>query len=282
MNDPQRKTYCPLPRLLLLRERPSSRLWKTEGNDVRKYTLNKNQSLPCWRWWHLPLFFLRQFLHLILLLLLYHSGKIAIPRYHLFILLWILHLFLFKSLHRQGEMSISGDNRVVVWWARYGNCRLSFLKRADIPLVWNVFVAIYFWPIFILQFLKVVLLMMQQCSDYCVVIGCKWTSFKILVCAIELVDSAQCKCKYNNDFCFSLSCELVGWPTIAKHQALKIVYHTHAGAVEGVLGEGWSVSCRGARTKGEVHNTELINKTLLYSDLLTSLSSSFTPLFLQL
>ena len=78
---------------------------------------------------------------------------------------------------------------------------------------------------------------------------------------------------------FTLSCELVGWTTIAKSQGLKIVYHAHAGAVEGVVGEGKSVSWGGARTKGEVHKRELTNKMFLHSNLLTSLSSSLTPLF---
>ena len=62
-----------------------------------------------------PLFFLRQFLRLVLLLLLYHNGKIAIPRYHLFLLLQIMSLILFKALQRQGELIISGDSRVVFW-----------------------------------------------------------------------------------------------------------------------------------------------------------------------
>ena len=63
-----------------------------------KNTLNKNQILPCQGWWHGLLFFLRRFLKLVLLLMLYHSGKIAIPRYHMFLLLQILHLVLFKLL----------------------------------------------------------------------------------------------------------------------------------------------------------------------------------------
>ena len=67
--------------------------------------------------------------------------------------------------------------------------------------------------------------------------------------------------------------------TIAKYQALEIVYSAHAGAVEGAVGEGESVSRGGAQTKGEVHKHELSNKMFLYSDLLTSLSSSLTPLF---
>ena len=49
--------------------------------------------------------------------------------------------------------------------------------------------------------------------------------------------------------------------------------------VEGVVGEVKSVSRGGARTKGEVHNRELTNKMFLHSDLLTSLTSSLTPLF---
>ena len=78
---------------------------------------------------------------------------------------------------------------------------------------------------------------------------------------------------------FTLSGELVGWRTIVKYQALKIVYHTHAGAVEGVVIEGESVSWVGARTKGEAHKRKLTNKMFFHSDLLTSLSSSLTPLF---
>ena len=86
----------------------------------------------------------------------------------------------------------------------------------------------------------------------------------------------------NNDLCFTLFCELVGLPTISKSQALEIVYRAHAGAVEGVVGEGKSVSWGGARTKGEVHKRKLTNNMFLHSDLLTSLSASLTPLLLQL
>ena len=46
----------------------------------------------------------------------------------------------------------------------------------------------------------------------------------------------------NFDFCFTLSCELVGSLNIAKSLALGIVYYAHSGAVEGVVGEGESVS----------------------------------------
>ena len=111
-----------------------------------KDTLNNNQSLIFRRWWHGPLFFLHQFMRLVLLLLLYHSGKIAIPHYHLFLLLHILHLILFKLLQRQGDLSISGDSHVVFCWDRDENRRISFLKRADLPFVRNGFFAIYFWP----------------------------------------------------------------------------------------------------------------------------------------
>ena len=98
-----------------------------------KDTLNKNQSLPCRHWWHGPLLFLHQFLRLVLLLLLYHSGKIAIPHDHLVLLLQILHLVLFNFMQIQGGMSISGDICVVFWWYRYGNCRQLFLKISDLP-----------------------------------------------------------------------------------------------------------------------------------------------------
>ena len=112
-----------------------------------------------------------KFLRLVLLLLLYHSGKIAIPHDHLVLLLQILHLVLFNFVQLQGGMSISGDSCVVFWWARYGNHQLSFLKRADLPSVWNGFVAIYFLPIFVHQFRKFVLLVLQQCGDDCINIG---------------------------------------------------------------------------------------------------------------
>ena len=52
--------------------------------------------------------------------------------------------------------------------------------------------------------------------------------------------------------------------------------------VEGVVGEGKSASWGGAQTKGEAHKRELTNKMFLHSDLLTSLTSSLTPLLKQL
>ena len=52
--------------------------------------------------------------------------------------------------------------------------------------------------------------------------------------------------------------------------------------VEGMVGEVKSVRWGGARTKAEVHKRELTNKMFLHSDLLTSLTSSLTPLFLRL
>ena len=65
---------------------------------------------------------------------------------------------------------------------------------------------------------------------------------------------------------------------ISKYQALEIVYHTHARVVEGVVGEGESVSWGGAQTKGEVQKCELTKNIFLHSDLLTSLSSYLTQL----
>ena len=49
--------------------------------------------------------------------------------------------------------------------------------------------------------------------------------------------------------------------------------------VEGVVGEVKSVSWEGTRTKGEVHRRKLTNKMFLHSDMLTSLTSSLTPMF---
>ena len=72
----------------------------------------------------------------------------------------------------------------------------------------------------------------------------------------------------NSYLCFMLSCELVGGPTIAKYQALEIVYRAHAGAIEGVVGGGKRVSWGGAKTKGGVHKHKLTNKMLFQSDFL--------------
>ena len=77
---------------------------------------------------------------------------------------------------------------------------------------------------------------------------------------------------------FRLSCELVVWLTISKYQALEIFYHAHVRAVEGVVGEGESVSWGGARTKGEVHKRKPTENMFLHSDLFKSLSSSLTRL----
>ena len=52
--------------------------------------------------------------------------------------------------------------------------------------------------------------------------------------------------------------------------------------VEGVVGELKSVSWGGARTKGEVHKRKLTKNIFLHSDLLTSLTSSLTPLFFMI
>ena len=134
-------------------------------------------------------------MHFLLLLLLHHSGKLAIPHDHVFLLLRILYLILFKSLQIQGKLIISGDIPVVFWWARYGNHHLPFLRKDNIRLVRNGFVEIYFRPIFGRQFQKVVLVVLQQCSEDCVVIGGRSTTLKILSYAIELVDGAKFKCK---------------------------------------------------------------------------------------
>ena len=241
-----------------------------------KDTPNEKQSLPCQSWCHSPLFFLLQFLRLVLLLLLYHSGKIAIPHYHLFLLLQILHLVHFKSLQRQGKLSISGDSRVVFKWVKDGNRHLPFLKRADLLFVRNGFVAIYFWPNFVRQFRKVVLLVLQQRG---VVIGGRWTPFEISGCAIDLVDGAQCKCKRKQWFVFYAflwTCRVTDYYQISSVGNCQLRGHWRGGR--------WSEKYLLGRctNQGEVHKRKLTNKMFLHSDLLTSLSSSLTPLFLRL
>ena len=75
-------------------------------------------------------------------------------------------------------------------------------------------------------------------------------------------------------------------------KALEIVYRENGALVEGladrnghrrkVVGEGKSVSSGGARFKGKGRKCELTKKMFLHSDLLTSLTSCLTPLFLRL
>ena len=67
---------------------------------------------------------------------------------------------------------------------------------------------------------------------------------------------------------FRISYELVRWLTISKYQALEIVYCAYGADVEGVVGEGKSVSWGVAQTKGEVRKCKLTKMIFLHSDLL--------------
>ena len=60
------------------------------------------------------------------------------------------------------------------------------------------------------------------------------------------------------------------------------VYRVNYGAIEGVVGEGKSVSWGDAQTKGEVHKRELTKNMFLHSDFLKSLSSSLTQLCFEI
>ena len=196
----RRKTYCPFPRLLLLRQRPSSCVQKTEGKVSKKEHAEQeaNPILLALMSWHAILSL--SIAAIFFLLLLHNSGKLSITHDHLFLLLHIMHLILSKSLQRQGEISISG--------------------RADMPFFRTDFLQ----PIFDRQFRKFVLLVLQQCREDCVVIGGRskpffdrWTymdiflSVEILGCAIDLVDGQMVRnVNVNIYLCFRLSCELVG------------------------------------------------------------------------
>ena len=111
-----------------------------------KYMLNGKQSLFCWRWCHVPLLFIHQFLRFVLLLLLHHSVKITIPHDHMFLLLQIIHLLLFKLMQSQGELIISGDSRVFFWWARDGNRAYHFWGELIYYFFGTVLLRYIFWP----------------------------------------------------------------------------------------------------------------------------------------
>ena len=96
--------------------------------------------------------------------------------------------------------------------------------------------------------------------------------------AVPIGTTTSCKCRRKRLLVFyTLSCELVGRLSNLKNCLPRICR-----GVEGVVGEVKSVSWGGARTKGEVHKRELTNKMFLHSNLLTSLTSSLTLLFLRL
>ena len=74
--------------------------------------------------------------------------------------------------------------------------------------------------------------------------------------------------------------------TIAKSQALEIVYYAYGAAVGGVVGEVKRISWSGAQTKSDMRKYKLTKHMFLHSDLLklypnkstTSMSSSLTQL----
>ena len=94
-------------------------------------------------------------------------------------------------------------------------------------------------------------------------------TFEISLCAIDLIDGAQCKVlRFPVNFSGDCQISSVG----------NCLPRTCRG-IEGVVGEVKSVSWGGAQTKGEVHKRELTKTMFSHSDLLTSLTSSLTPLF---
>ena len=96
-------------------------------------------------------------------------------------------------------------------------------------------------------------------------------------CVIYLVDGAQSKCKRKCWFvCLRFPVNLWGdWQISSVRNCIP---HTCPG-VKGVIHEVKSVSWGGELTKDEVPKRKLTKNMFLHSDLLTSLTSSLTPLF---
>ena len=132
--------------------------WRLKEIMQGKDTLNKKQIPNCLIWCHGPLFFIHRFLSFVLLLLMYHIGKLAIPCDRMLLLIQIMRLIIFKSLQHKGELRISGDSRVVFWWDRDGNCTYHFLGE----MVNHFFGTDLLRSIFGRQLQKVVLLVLQQ------------------------------------------------------------------------------------------------------------------------
>ena len=166
-----------MPRFLLLRRRPSSGVWKTEENctSKRHTKWEANPSLSELISW--PLFFLHQFLRFVLPLLLHHSGKLAIPRDHLFLLLQILYLFLFKCCSTK---AIWESLEIVVLY--YGGIDMeiapiiseeSWYTICSERICCNLFSAVSFEK-----------LSSSCCNNTAIHWPCRW------------VDGSQCKCKH--------------------------------------------------------------------------------------
>ena len=117
-----------------------------------KDTLNKKQSLPCLCWCHGLLFFLHQFLRLVLLFLLHHSGKLAIPHGHLFLLIQILHIVLFKCCSAKAiwvslEISLlssSGLEMEIATYHSWGELIYHLLGTDLLRSIFNLFSTICF------------------------------------------------------------------------------------------------------------------------------------------
>ena len=97
--------------------------------------------------------------------------------------------------------------------------------------------------------------------------------------AVPIGTATRVNISVNIDLCFTLSCELVGRLPNIKRWKFSTV---HIPDVEGLVGEVRSVSWGGARTKGDRQRRELTKNMFLHSDLLTSLTSSPTPLFFMI
>ena len=144
---------------------------KVQGKD----TMNEKQRIPCRYWCHGTLFFLHKFLRFVLLLMLENSGKLTIIHDNLFPLFQTLHLF---------RCSANAS------WESMGD------------LIYHFFGTDLLRSIFDQNFRKVVLLMLQKCSYYCVVLGDMLKPFidiwpymvvfsvwvDILGCVIDLID----------------------------------------------------------------------------------------------
>ena len=98
-------------------------------------------------------FFLHRFLRFVIIFMLHKIVKIDIPHDNFFLLLHIIHPFLFKLLQHQGDLTISG--------------------RANLPF----FGTDLLWYIFDCQFWKIVLILLQQWREDCILIGIRSKPF---------------------------------------------------------------------------------------------------------
>ena len=185
-----------MPRFLLLRERPSSGVCKTEENGARKgtrWTIAK--ALPVgvddMSWCSFSINFCDLYYYCCFIILAKSLSLIIICSFFSrFCTLSSSSCCSAKVIWVSLEISVLSSGRLETVIADYHSWR---------ELIYHLFgtdLLRFTFDLFLYaSFKKFVLLVLQQCDNYSVVVSGRWTRIKILGWTIDPVDGAQCKCK---------------------------------------------------------------------------------------